>query len=257
MASGSTLTHLLFALAPNMTPPVACISPPPAMFARRVICSAQAAHRLGQQQTGGASHASGSRLPCITFGSRPSCVLQAAQDAEGSSTSSSEDELADAQVAVEEATSSGRIKEGSSGTLGSIFEVATLIFLAEWGDRSMLATIALGAAQVRGAATGVRMAVEYCACLACAGAVGCRMRARSGVAEAHARRSGLLPAETVSGLCGCRGSLHTLLLSPSLLSLACRTPSVLLLAPQRDMRQPQHLQWQVVRWLASTSARRL
>jgi putative Ca2+/H+ antiporter (TMEM165/GDT1 family) len=78
----------------------------------------------------------------------PCCVLQAAQAVEGSSTSSSEDELADAQVAVEEATSSGRIKEGSSGTLGSIFEVATLIFLAEWGDRSMLATIALGAAQV-------------------------------------------------------------------------------------------------------------
>lgn len=108
-------------------------------------------------------------------------MLQAAQEAEGSSTSSSEDELADAQVAVEEATSSGRIKAGNGGTLGSVFEVATLIFLAEWGDRSMLATIALGAAQVCGA--GMRARSSQHACRAGAGGGWCRMlgaRAQAG-----------------------------------------------------------------------------
>ena len=34
-----------------------------------------------------------------------------------------------------------------SSPFKSFIEVATLIFIAEWGDRSMLATVALGAAQ--------------------------------------------------------------------------------------------------------------
>ena len=68
---------------------------------------------------------------------------QAATEAQP--TGGSEDELADAQEAVQEAESSGKVS--SQSTWGSLVEVAGLIFLAEWGDRSMLATIALGAAQ--------------------------------------------------------------------------------------------------------------
>lgn len=56
--------------------------------------------------------------------------------------SKSDAELADAETAVSAVKSAG-----SKSTLSSIMEVATLIFIAEWGDRSMLATIALGASQ--------------------------------------------------------------------------------------------------------------
>ena len=41
----------------------------------------------------------------------------------------------------------GAIDRDSSSALARTFEVGTIIFLAEWGDRSMLATIALAAAQ--------------------------------------------------------------------------------------------------------------
>lgn len=54
-------------------------------------------------------------------------------------------EFADAESAVKDAESAGRVSKKNS--IANFFEVATLIFLAEWGDRSMLATIALGAAQ--------------------------------------------------------------------------------------------------------------
>ncbi|GAX76488.1 hypothetical protein CEUSTIGMA_g3933.t1 [Chlamydomonas eustigma] len=67
-------------------------------------------------------------------------------------TGSADEEMADAEDAVKKAESSGLKR---SSPIQSFIEVATLIFIAEWGDRSMLATIALGAAQNPvGVATG-------------------------------------------------------------------------------------------------------
>jgi len=64
-----------------------------------------------------------------------------------------DEEMADAEDAVKQAETSGRMRRSSP--VKAFFEVATLIFIAEWGDRSMLATIALGAAQNPvGVATG-------------------------------------------------------------------------------------------------------
>ncbi|WIA19574.1 hypothetical protein OEZ85_005516 [Tetradesmus obliquus] len=71
-------------------------------------------------------------------------ALKAARDAEATGASTSEEELADAEEAVAEFESSS---SGKKKPFASLLEVAGLIFLAEWGDRSMLATIALGAAQ--------------------------------------------------------------------------------------------------------------
>ena len=54
-------------------------------------------------------------------------------------------ELADAETAVNDFANSQKKKEKSF--LGKFWETFCLVFIAEWGDRSMLATIALGAAQ--------------------------------------------------------------------------------------------------------------
>ena len=53
-------------------------------------------------------------------------------------------ELADAEDAVKEVSSA---RSSKKSVVKSFVEVATLIFVAEWGDRSMLATIGLAASQ--------------------------------------------------------------------------------------------------------------
>lgn len=55
------------------------------------------------------------------------------------------EELGEAEESVAEAEKGGIITARNS--LQTLLEVGSLIFVAEWGDRSMLATIALGAAQ--------------------------------------------------------------------------------------------------------------
>jgi len=64
---------------------------------------------------------------------------------DGEAGGGADEEMAEADEAVKEAEQSGKVRRGSP--LKAFFETATLIFIAEWGDRSMLATIALGAAQ--------------------------------------------------------------------------------------------------------------
>lgn len=65
---------------------------------------------------------------------------------ESGSTPEEHGELAEAtEVVCKSSTSSGARKV--SPALAALIETFTLIFIAEWGDRSMLATIALGAAQ--------------------------------------------------------------------------------------------------------------
>ena len=54
-------------------------------------------------------------------------------------------ELADAETAVNDYAAKSLKKEKTF--LGKFWETFCLVFIAEWGDRSMLATIALGAAQ--------------------------------------------------------------------------------------------------------------
>jgi len=75
----------------------------------------------------------------------------------GTSAGSSADELADAEETVSQRKdfSPGKQATGFSRFWRSIFVVAALIFVAEWGDRSMLTTIALGAsANALGVALG-------------------------------------------------------------------------------------------------------
>lgn len=76
----------------------------------------------------------------IFFGLR---TLKEGLAAEDGAMDKSEEEMSDAEEVVMQAEQDGLRR----GNPGAFLEVATLIFIAEWGDRSMLATIALGAAQ--------------------------------------------------------------------------------------------------------------
>jgi putative Ca2+/H+ antiporter (TMEM165/GDT1 family) len=99
-------------------------------------------------------------LLLVAFGVR--ALREALRAPEEGGTSAAEEELADAREVVEGGGGGGGGGGEASAAknkapaatppppkaLGArLFEVATLIFLAEWGDRSMLATVALGAAQ--------------------------------------------------------------------------------------------------------------
>jgi putative Ca2+/H+ antiporter (TMEM165/GDT1 family) len=93
-------------------------------------------------------------LLLVAFGVR--ALREALKAPEEGGTSAVEEELADAREVVEGGGEGGASSSGAKSpssppapkALGArLFEVATLIFLAEWGDRSMLATVALGAAQ--------------------------------------------------------------------------------------------------------------
>ena len=57
------------------------------------------------------------------------------------------EELNEAEESISEAEESGGIRGKETSSWRLLLEVSGLIFVAEWGDRSMLATIALGAAQ--------------------------------------------------------------------------------------------------------------
>jgi len=87
----------------------------------------------------------------LFFGVR---TLREAFDApDAAETDEDSGELADAKDAMETAARSAAGKR--QGLFAKLCETFTLVFIAEWGDRSMLATIALGAAQnPLGVATG-------------------------------------------------------------------------------------------------------
>jgi putative Ca2+/H+ antiporter (TMEM165/GDT1 family) len=67
---------------------------------------------------------------------------------------SADAEFAEAEQAEAAGTNRGFLNQqitaqhGSKELLRTILEVAAVMFLAKWGDRCMLATVALGAAQV-------------------------------------------------------------------------------------------------------------
>lgn len=133
----------------------------------------------------------------------PRCPQEAAKPADVES--ASESELADAQEVLQEAESTGKVSTDGrdAGKLASLAQVATLIFLAEWGDRSMLATIALGAAQNP---VGVAVGATVGHCIATAIAV-----VGGGIAGKHISERGINLASGLLFLIFAAATVYTML----------------------------------------------
>lgn len=96
--------------------------------------------------------------------------VKSIRDAAASNPEEGDGELADAEEALKEAGEDGGAAAQRTAFLATVARTFSLIFVAEWGDRSMLATVALGAAQSPvGVATGAIVGHALATLIAIAG----------------------------------------------------------------------------------------